>query len=107
MKRIVIALVLGLFLTAASLIVWPILRVRQLSDHYNYVKENDSSDSVLKHMGNPWKDEECGVYLGSKPVGCVTDFIYAHPYAPYIPEYWVIRFDSNRRVINKVHLISP
>jgi hypothetical protein len=58
-------------------------------------------------MGAPWKDEKCGDYLGGQPAGCVVDFIYAHPYAPYAPQYWVIDFDSQQRVINKVHLVSP
>jgi len=58
-------------------------------------------------MGDPWKDEKCGAYLGDKSPGCVDEFIYAHPYAPYAPEYWVIDFDSTGRVIGTVHLVSP
>jgi hypothetical protein len=58
-------------------------------------------------MGDPWKDEKCGAYLGGKPPGCVEEFIYENPYAPYAPEYWVIDFDSNSHVISNVHLVSP
>jgi hypothetical protein len=58
-------------------------------------------------MGKPWKDESCGEYLGGNFSGCVEEFVYAHPYAPLVPEYWVVDFNSNHRVIDSQHLISP
>ena len=67
----------------------------------------DTKDLVLKRMGAPWKDEDCGKYLGGRPPGCVEEFIYAHPYAPFVPEYWDISFDSNKHTISNVHLVSP
>ena len=99
--------VLGLVLLIAALILWPVYRVRRLTNAFSRVKQNDARDPVLKHIGKPWKDEECGKYLGGVPTGCAEEFIYAHPYAPYVPEYWVIDFSSSHRVISKVQLISP
>lgn len=58
-------------------------------------------------MGTPWKDENCGVYLGGKPAGCIEEFIYAHPYAPYAPEYWVIGFNASHQVTSYAHMVSP
>jgi hypothetical protein len=78
-----------------------------LENAFGKVKENDTRDLVRKYMGAPWKDEGCGEYLGGQPAGCVEEYIYAHPYAPYVPEYWVISFNSNHQVINIVHMISP
>jgi len=97
----------GIGLLVVSAVLWQTVRVDRLNDHFAKVEVNDSKDSVLKLMGTPWKDERCGDYLGEQPTGCVVDFIYAHPYAPYAPEYWVIDFDSHQRVMNKVHLVSP
>ena len=107
MKRILVFANLGLVLIVSALILWPVLKVRQLGNAFSGVKENDPREFVLMRMGNPWKKEECGKYLGGYPAGCVEEFIYAHPYAPYFPEYWVIYFDSSHRVISVVHLVSP
>jgi hypothetical protein len=107
MKRILALTFLGLVLIFSALILWPVLRVRQLSKAFSGVKENDARELVLKRMGTPWKDEECGKYVGGYPAGCIEKFVYAHPYAPYAPEYWVIYFNSTHRVISDVHLVSP
>jgi hypothetical protein len=94
-------------LAVIVLFLWPVLRCRQLRSSFGRVEENDSKDLVLRKMGNPWKDEECGKYLAGETVSCVEEFTYAHPYAPYVPEYWVVDFNSSHQVINRVHLISP
>jgi len=107
MKRIRMFTILGCAALVISLVLWPVFRVRHLSAAFNVVKESDNKRIVLQRMGNPWKSEECGKYLGGYPAGCVEEFIYAHPYAPYVPEYWVIYFNSNNQVISNVHMISP
>lgn len=107
MKRTLAFTIPGLVLILSALILWPVLRVRQISNAFSGVKENDPRELVLMRMGNPWKDEECGKYLGGDRAGCTEEFVYAHPYAPYAPEYWVIYFNSSRRVISNVHFVSP
>src|SRR5271154_6557497 len=108
MKRGLIFATLGSVLIAAVAIVWPIVRVRHLEKSSGEVRIGDTKNLVLKRMGVPWKDDDgCGKYLGGRPVGCVEEFIYAHPYAPYVPEYWVISFNSDGQTISNVHLISP
>jgi|HubBroStandDraft_1064217.scaffolds.fasta_scaffold204140_2 hypothetical protein len=92
---------------AMALIIWPFVRVNKLEHSFSLVNDNDAKSLVLERMGPPWKDEGCGQYLGGQPTGCAEEFIYAHPFAPYVPEYWVVDFGSNHRVINHVHLVSP
>ncbi len=82
MSRNLILLMIGLVLVAIALILWPIIRVQQLSGSFETVKTNDARELVLKRMGAPWKDEECGKYIGGQPAGCAEEFTYAHPYAP-------------------------
>jgi hypothetical protein len=107
MKRAVIGAVLGFVLIMVAAIAWPIIRVRQLEKSFSEVIIGDTKDLVLKRMGTPWKDEECGKYQGGITTGCVEEFVYAHPYAPYAPEYWDIEFDSNNQVISNIQLTSP
>lgn len=104
--RLFAILVIGLIIIG-GLIVWPLLRTSRLSKAFTGIKRNDTKDMVLKQMGSPWKNERCGAYLGGFPPGCAEEFIYAHPYAPYLPEYWIIYFDSNHQVISSAHLVSP
>ncbi len=62
---------------------------------------------VLRQMGKPWKDEACGEYLGGKSADCSEEFIYANPYAPYLPEYWIVYFNANQRVTGTYYTTSP
>jgi hypothetical protein len=89
------------------LIVWPVVRVRQLENSFARVQQNEPKDGVAQAMGRPWKDEACGDFLGNKPADCAEEFVYANPYAPYMPEYWIVSFNSNRRVIDTYYTTSP
>lgn len=107
MKRVLLLSTGLATLAVAGLTLWPVFRVHFLDSSFGKVKTGDTRAAVESRMGRPWKDEECGSYLGGKASGCVEEFVYAHPYAPYAPEYWVIDFDASRTVINSVHLVSP
>src|ERR1700722_12258282 len=88
-------------------ILVPALRVRHYEFEFDAISDGSTREFVLAKMGRPWKQEKCGEYLGGVAPGCVQEFIYAHPYAPYSPEYWVVQFDANKKVVSHVHLISP
>lgn len=38
---------------------------------------------------------------------CSSELVYSHPFAPFAPEYVVVDFDANGKVIAAGHLISP
>jgi hypothetical protein len=96
-------------LTIAALVFWPSIRTSHLRRSFATVKSGDTRELVLKKMGSPWKDEKCGEYPGGVgvPVGCAEEFIYANPYAPALPEYWLIGFDTDHRVMDTVYSTSP
>jgi hypothetical protein len=87
--------------------MWPQLRIRQINRAAEQIRVGDQSRRVHQLLGKPWKDEACGVLFAGQPAGCTEEMVYAHPYAPYVPEYWIVYLDSGRRVINQSHLISP
>ncbi|HKN21387.1 MAG TPA: hypothetical protein VJX73_08220 [Terracidiphilus sp.] len=107
MKLKQMLIILGIVLVVFAPFLLRTLRVHQLENSFSKVKENDARDLVLRRMGAPWKDEDCGVYLGGSPPGCVEEFIYADPFAPYFPGYWVVSFNSSHKVIQLVHPLSP
>lgn len=104
MKRWFIAAVV---LALACSIIVPILKVRFYDKEFATISDGSSQDAVLARMGRPWKREPCGEYIGGVAPGCTQEFIYAHPYAPYMPQYWVIQFDKDKRVVSHVNQISP
>jgi hypothetical protein len=104
-KQVSFGVLIGALVCA--LILSPILRVRFLESAFNKLKVNDSRESVLKRVGRPWREDGCGVFLGGKPPGCAEEFVYANPFAPYVPEYWIVSFDMNGRVIDLYYTTSP
>src|ERR1700722_4757081 len=88
-------------------ILWPLFRYRRIEKSFQQVADGTSRDNVLSLMGHPWKDERCGEYLGGSAPNCVEEFVFANPLAPLVPEYWVLQFDSEHRVISHEHLQSP
>lgn len=43
-----------------------------------------------------------------QPVGnCATEYVYSHPLAPFLPDYYVFSFSADGRVIQAIHLVSP
>ena len=104
-KQASIAILIGALVCA--LISIPIIRVRFLESAFNNLKVNDPREAVLKMMGKPWKDDGCGDFLGGKSPGCAEEFVYANPFAPYVPEYCIVSFDANMRVIDFYYTTSP
>ncbi|MGO8694594.1 MAG: hypothetical protein ACLQMF_13110, partial [Rectinemataceae bacterium] len=87
-----------LIFIVVALLAWPPIRERQLSQGFAAVRVGDTRGSVRSQMRHPWKDGACG-YISDGPPGCAEEFIYAHPYAPLVPEYWIISFDSRHKVL--------
>jgi hypothetical protein len=105
-KKVGVLLVL-LLLIAVSGIAWQIIRNDRLDRSFRTIKIGDTKTMVVKQMGRSWKDEECGKEFGGQPEGCAEEYIYAPPFAPYDPTYWVVSFDTSGHVINTVELQSP
>jgi hypothetical protein len=101
-----IVVTLGILIIVLIVIFWPFVRVHQIEAAFRKVSRNDTRSDVLNQMGNPWNDGKCG-FIGGPSADCVEEFIYAHPYAPLLPEYWVISFNRDRRVIDSVYSTSP
>jgi hypothetical protein len=73
------------------------------------VKAGDSEEQVVRLLGKPNRIEKCGESFGNPggPVGCVEDYLYSSPFAPLVPEYWAVSFDSRKHVVGKEHYLSP
>lgn len=97
----------GALFSLSSAWIWPVLRTRRIERAVAQVRAGDERRSVLEKAGAPWRDEACGTLSAGKPEGCINELVYAHPYAPYVPEYWIVYLDSGQHVLSQSHLISP
>jgi hypothetical protein len=66
---------------------------------------------VIHLLGKPKKIESCGRFLGSLPkdipTHCANEYVYASPFAPLLPQYYVVRFDDTGRALETANLPSP
>jgi hypothetical protein len=86
-------------------------RDRSLSTGFNKITDGATQQEVVRLMGKPKKVEKCGEFFGPIPESeiniCASEYLYAATFAPYTPEYFIVRFDGRGHVISKVPLSSP
>ena len=68
------------------------------------VSAGDDTATVRKKMGSPDWVRRRPEYLWCRAPGCESEFMYGHSMPP---EWWVVGFDSNGRVIWTGELQSP
>lgn len=82
------------------------IRVRTIEREFPSVKVGDSIAAVQRRLGDPGRVEQCG-FLASTPPGCAHEYIYTHPYAPVVPESWVVWVSRGGSVLAADRLTSP
>lgn len=111
MKRFWYFIFGGIVLAAAAWFVWAILRDKRLGEGFDEIAAEATEQEVVKYLGHPNRVEKCGEFLGPlesrEMEGCAKEFLYASPFAPVLPQYYVVRFDSNNRVKGKTPYTSP
>jgi hypothetical protein len=71
------------------------------------VQLGQSSDSVISMLGKPnYHSGECLQDLTNSAT-CNRQLVYSYPFAPLIPEYYVVSFSSDDKVIDAEKLDSP
>ncbi len=104
-------LILIVVLTPFMALGWAYLKDSALAKGFDKITDGTTQQDVLRLMGKPKKVEKCGEFFGPIPKsemeGCVTEYVYAATFAPYTPQYYVVRFDESGRVISKDPLSSP
>jgi hypothetical protein len=104
-------IVASIILAGAIWLVWAILRDRQLYAHFDGVKAGASEADVLRELGRPKRVERCGEFWAPFPKqeleGCKKEYFYASPFAPLLPQYYVVWFDADDRVQSLHGYSSP
>ena len=111
MKRPLYVVGGGVVLLGVFWLAWASVRDRQLVKGFDQVKPGTTEQEVVQSLGRPKRVEKCGDFLGPIPKveleGCAREYLYATPFAPVLPQYYVVRFDKNDRVKNTAAYSSP
>jgi hypothetical protein len=74
---------------------------------FSSIQPLQSHDFVIAQLGKPnYHQGSCGVILAPLP-NCNSELVYSHPLAPLMPEYYIVSFSSDDRVIGTNYTTSP
>ena len=110
-ERLVVWLILILVLIPFLFLGWAFWRDHSLAEGFDRITDGATRQDVVRLMGKPKKVEKCGEFFAPIPQSeikvCASEYLYAATFAPYTPQYYIVRFDGGGHVINKVPLSSP
>ena len=91
---------------AASSVVWGFYRNSRIDRQFEGVTVGASDAQVRNLLGRPSWTEPCGKSFGTPKPSC-TEYLYRNSFAPFVPEYYSVRFDTSSHVIDKFVYESP
>ena len=75
--------------------------------HFGSIHNGESRLSVIRRLGTPnYHTGKC-VAIGPSPPTCAIEYVYSHPFAPLLPDYYVVSFSADDQVIAADRLTSP
>jgi hypothetical protein len=105
--RIALTLTVGILLILTVKAVVAFARFSWVEREFASVQDGQSRASVIAKMGKPnYYAGKCGV-IHFPDKNCALEYVYSHPFAPMIPEYYIVSFSSDDRVIEADQWDSP
>jgi len=105
--RIILILVAGIFLILAVRTVFAFVRYSQVERGFASVHVGESRAGVIAKIGRPnYYAGKCGV-IHFPEKDCSMEYVYSHPFAPIVPDYYIVSFSSDDRVIESGPWNSP
>lgn len=106
MRHKAVLLTLAVLGAIAAMFGWGFYRNSRITAHYESVSVGASEEQVQRILGTPSWVEPCGKSFGRPKPNC-TEYIYRNSFAPLIPEYYSVSFDTSGHVIDKDVYSSP
>jgi hypothetical protein len=105
--RIALMFAAGVLLALAARTVFVFARYSKIKKQFASVQIGESRPSVIAKMGKPnYHAGKCGV-IHVPDKACAVEYVCSHPFAPLIPEYYIVSFSSDDRVIEADEWDSP
>ena len=82
-------------------------RFSTVERQFESIQNGELRASVIVKLGKPnYHEGKCGVIHVPKK-NCSTEYVYSHPFAPLIPDYYIVSFSSDDHVIEADRWSSP
>ena len=105
--RIIAVVVLVAFVLAGAKLSAAFVRFSKVERQFASVRLGQSRNVVLAQLGRPnYHEGSCGV-IHFPAKNCATEYVYSHPFAPWIPDYYIVSFSANDQVIEADRWTSP
>ncbi len=105
MKRTLLLLATALIVGVGGL---KLSRLHRIKNEFQAATKGTTANEMSAQLGTPWRSGKCGSSLGDMQAsGCEKEFVYAHPLAPIVPQYWAFFYDGDGRLIDKYEYDSP
>jgi len=83
-------------------------RFSRVQHDFASIQKGESLSSVAGRFGKPnYYSGKCGRIDLSPDAGCTVEYVYSDPLAPLNPDYYVVEFSADARVLEAEHLPSP
>src|ERR1700751_5787294 len=106
MRNKAILLCLGVIGVTVAMLGWGFVRNSRIGTRHQSVTVGASKEHVVQLLGAPSWVEPCGKSIGTPKPNC-TEYIYRNSFAPLLPEYYSVSFDTSRHVVDKDVYSSP
>jgi hypothetical protein len=82
-------------------------RFSKVKREFAAFQNGGSRASVIARIGKPnYYEGRCGV-IHFPDKTCATEYVYSHPFAPLVPEYYIVSFSADDRIIEADRWDSP
>jgi len=106
MRNKAILLCWALIGVTAAMFGWGLFRNSRIAARHERLSVGASKEHVVQLLGAPSWVEPCGKSFGTPKPNC-TEYIYRNSFAPLLPEYYSVSFDTSGHVVEKYVYSSP
>ena len=100
-------LVLGVISLVLCAWAFAVHRNSRLASGFSIIHVGMGEKEVLTVLGRPSWVEPCGKTFRMRPRAGCTEYIYRNSFAPFTPEWWSVRFDNDKQVVDTFAYESP
>jgi hypothetical protein len=106
-KKAFAILISSALFTSAARFSYSYLRFHAVGSRIHRIKIGETRQQVRKILGSPnYHDGPCKDEIRTPLKGCEWEYVYSYPLAPLIPDYYVVSFSRDDRVIESVSFTS-
>ena len=98
------------FIAVAAVLIaggtWAYHHDQRLERNGSLINIGDPNETVRELMGDPTREEQCGA-LTLAPQSCAQEYVYRFYFSIFRPQYQVVWFDKEGKVLGEQHVQRP